>query len=541
MQIMKNQLKKLTQGATKGAFMQSAILAGVVTLFSTSAALAADFNQDGVDDLVIGDMWALNNGQYLMGHAAVVTRQPDGSYDADVWTRQRIDGRAGQQYYAGFGARVATGDFNGDGYQDLAIAARFENASSWVGYLSGAVFMVYGTSSGLGNTNPSYPRTLRGATVGKYNYFGSTLTTGDFNGDGIDDLAVGAGGRNVLGESNTASTKGHGAVDVYFGSATGLSNDSVVELNQNLLVGSPQAGAGFGNSLASGDFNKDGWDDLLIGAPYADRASVYGSGENSGNVTVVFGESTGFNLETAFQIRDSYWDNNTNDRFGQSLVTLDYNGDGYDDFAIGHPGETLGNKSRAGAVTVYQGHANIDTWGFAVGTMWNQNKATVHGTAETADEFGRALAAGDFNNDGNDDLAIGTPDEDVERRFSGDIKDAGIVHVLYGNGSTDGFSSDKYLHQGRGGVEGTRERLDGFGRSLAAGDYDGDGIDDLMVGVSFESIPGVSKSSGRGMAQLITGGYAGLRPTAGQQQMFHKGISSINGMADSKTIGFEIK
>src|SRR5690606_12225633 len=151
-------------------------------------------------------------------------------------------------FRSGFGDRMAVGDFNDDGVPDVAIGVPRWDTMALVN--TGKVEVYNGIVNAVPLTTPSW--TVIG-TAGSEN-LGEGLGVGDFNGDGVDDLAVGAPGRTVGAPSS-------GGADLYLGSLTGLSNTAA------WTAGGPSAGSLFGYDLGgAGDVNNDGCDDLLIGA-----------------------------------------------------------------------------------------------------------------------------------------------------------------------------------------------------------------------------------------------------------------------------------
>jgi hypothetical protein len=147
------------------------------------------------------------------------------------------------------------------------------------------------------------------------------------------------------------------------------------------------------------------------------------------------------------------------DYFGASLAAGDFDDDGFDDQAIGASGEDIGTLENAGQVNVLYGSAGVGLTevGYQV---WHQNVAGIGGTAEDYDHFGESLTAGDFDDDGFDDLAIGAPYEDIDA-----ITNGGGVNVLYGSagvGLTE--AGDQVWHQDVEGVGGTAETGDAFGK-----------------------------------------------------------------------------
>ena len=146
----------------------------------------------------------------------------------------------------------------------------------------------------------------------------------------------------------------------------------------------------------------------------------------------------------------------------------DFNGDGFADLAVGVPDENVGAVADAGAVNVLYGSASGP-----VGTgsqQWTQNSSGIAGNAETGDHFGAAVATGDVNGDGRDDLIVGAPDEDV-----GALGDAGSVQVLLGGPTGLTTTGTQTWHQDSSGVVDTVEAGDRFGAALAAADHTGDG------------------------------------------------------------------
>jgi hypothetical protein len=203
------------------------------------------------------------------------------------------------------------------------------------------------------------------------------------------------------------------------------------------------------------DFNNDGADDLAVGVP----GKNIGASVAAGAVNVLYGSPaglTGTGGQLFTQVGGSV---EPGDQFGSALASGDFNNDSFADLAAGAPAERVGATAAAGAVSVLPGSANGLT---AIG---GQLFTQVGGSVEPDDEFGFALAAGDFNGDTFADLAAGAPFEDV-----GATADAGAVSVL--PGSTAGLTAvgGQLFTQETPGVPGTAQELDFFGFTLATGD-----------------------------------------------------------------------
>ncbi len=420
-----------------------------------------------------------------------------------------------------FGYAVAGGDFNGDGYPDLAVGVPREDVRVRIGFIdktvedAGAVHVFYGTAYGLNGANKVWTRAdfVSALSMRTDERFGFSLTVGDFNGDGYDDLAVGIpfGDVNFLMDA--------GAVRVIYGSANGLRTQGTQFLNQADYFPDTAAEAEdrFGWAVTAGDFDGDGYDDLAIGVPLEDTPE----GMDVGIVNVIYGSRTGLaagRTQTWGQARLAAAVAEPDDQFGYALSSGDYNGDGYADLAVGVPLEDVGTVVDAGAVNIIYGSSR-GLRAIAAAT-WTQGYSSVPDTPERDDLFGFALASGDFNGNGYDDLAIGVPYEDVDS-----VRDAGAVFVLYGSRS-GGLSAggSQIWHQNSSGIIGVSEPTDFFGFRVASGDFNGDGYDDLAVSAPSETIYNTRSA---GVVHVIYGRPIGLH-AQGNQLWDQKGLPGVS-------------
>ncbi|WP_066361668.1 FG-GAP repeat protein [Herbidospora mongoliensis] len=272
--------------------------------------------------------------------------------------------------------------------------------------------------------------------------FGSALATGDFDDDGCTDLAVGASEED---EGPLNGADGHGVVEILFG----LTDRKVVK-----LPGS--GGDRFGAALAAGDLDGDGDDELAIGAPGGGSVYVYGQGSKLRRIKNEGGSVT--------------------DQFGEALTTGDFDGNGTDELVIGAPGANLIRQGEGTVTLVGKGGRRL---------LYSQETYGIDGLSESWDAFGAALASGDFNADGRDDLAIGVPGEGLSSlQRAGDYGE-GAVDVIYG--SPGGLRPAGAEAWTQNTLAGEAVMYDRFGTSLAAGDLNGDGDDELVVGVPGEN------------------------------------------------------
>jgi len=171
----------------------------------------------------------------------------------------------------------------------------------------------------------------------------------------------------------------------------------------------------------------------------------------------------------------------------------DFNGDSFGDLAIGVPHEDLGSIADAGLVTVIYGSVNrlvANGGGVPANQFWHQDSPNVLEQSESNDDFGSVLAAGDFDDNGCADLAIGVPREDFDDALP-TVANSGAVNVIYGQPgglNAGSLPVSQFWHQNTSGIVDDAETEDRFGSTLTAWDFNGDSVSDLAIGVPREDV-----------------------------------------------------
>ncbi|GHE76251.1 hypothetical protein GCM10018785_50650 [Streptomyces longispororuber] len=428
----------------------------------------ADFNGDGYADLAVGVPEATVGGTAKAGYVNVVWGGRDGlGAHGSTTVSQASAGVPGTaEKNDGFGYAVSPADMNGDGVTDLVVGTPGEDNGTALD--AGTVTVLWGSKSGIKGG-------FTAANGGSGSRLGRLVTTGDYDGDGDRDVALSASGEES------------GSMAVRQGPFTAGSPATLTRVDGWHFSG-PYA-------ATSGDFDADGRDDLAVTFG-AESAEIAG--------TAVYGTASGA-WEKTWHTADT----------AASLAAGDFDGDGTTDLALGRvrpnpeADDTYCDDLVGGAVATVYGKRGTTLGGPVSCT--SQSSPGVGGTAEAEDDFGAALAVGNLDRDGIDELVVGSGAEAV-----GTAKNAGSYWVLASLGTGKPFVGPT-RSQNSAGVPGTAEAGDRFGAAVATGDFNGDGHPDTAVGAPGEDGAkggvwyGATPKDGPNPAQVsVTPGKLGL-------------------------------
>ncbi len=416
----------------------------IITGESTSDQLGyvfatGDLNADGKLDLSVGS-YAFSGGD---GNGRTYLFY---SQNGQINTNKTLTGAGTNNY---FGSSFAKGDFNSDGRIDLAVGA--EGVSSD----AGAVYLFYNDGT-LPTAAGSADLTITGTALS--DFFGVAMTAGDFNADGRTDIAVGARGHST----NTGR-----AYIFYNDGSTPTAAGSA-----DVTITGGASGDYFGISLATGDMNTDNKDDLIVGAErYSTSTGRAYAFLNDGSIPTTAGTADVTFTGVA-----------TNNRFGGALAVGDYDNSGTDDLFIG----AYGRNTNTGRVYLFRN---------TTATIDNTSDDTITG-ASTNDFLGASMTTGDFDDDGDTDIAFSA----YGYNNGGN---EGRVYMFY-NDETGVFPT---LANANVVIDGDTDSR--FGAALASGDVNADGRTDLLVGGW-----GYSTSTGRAYIFYNDGAYPSTAATA---------------------------
>jgi hypothetical protein len=477
---------------------------------ASGGAARGDFDGDGVGDLAIGtpdeDITVFTGGSTTerrtdAGLVQILYGSPGGLTAEGTQTFFQVSGSGGPEAGDRWGAALAAGDFDGDGFTDLAVASPGEDSSA--GANAGIVQVLRGSPSGLVGSNA---RLLAGDEAG--DQFGFSMTWANFGRGGEADLVVGIPFEDV------GSAADAGAVRIFYGSSSGLPATGI-EVHQDTrdVDDLSEGGDRFGASLAAGEFGHSTEADLAVGVPLEDFVA-FGSGPvDAGLVHVFYGTAAnglGPADQQRFSDRDVSGTAETGDQFGTALTAGQLDGEiAHDDLVVGVPFEDVGDKVNVGEIAVLAARTTT-----GLGPFRRFSKATFGQPSATGDQFGAVLAANDVNGTGTfDDLVVGVPNEEVT--IGGSTRaDAGAVWIFFGSSSFPS-TAQRWLQFHTEGVVETGAR---FGSAVTVWNFGGTSQADLVVGAPFDDVAvGSTTVADAGSVHVLySAGTSGISTTGSQ-------------------------
>ncbi|MET9880872.1 FG-GAP repeat protein [Actinacidiphila glaucinigra] len=436
-----------------------------------------DFNGDGYEDVLTGAPGATVGGRSGAGAVTVQYGGPKGvTTSAKVFSQNTSGVPGAAETGDAFGQAVASGDLDGDGYDDAVVGIPGEDLDG-VGADAGGIVVLWGSAKGLSGAASDW---LQSVSAMKGDRFGSALAAGHFTTYVPGDLLavidkVGLSIFQYESVPQAAARKGGDA-----GTFTPFKDRRRTPLARQ-AEGPGIAPA----SLTTGDYDDNGLADLVVSGLSLGGEPGYGWSY------VLLSDDIDPLPVTAL-------------RGGPVVASGDVNGDGFDDLVTGEPHspDDGGESMTGGMVGVYYGSPDGPVGREGPGSppvWWTQDNAGVPGVSERGDGFGSDLSVGDVNRDGYADVAIGASGEDIGR-----VADAGAVWVL--RGSARGLTTAGVLdvNQNTAGVPGAAEKSDRFGAQVSFTDPNRDGYSGLLV-----AAPG--ENTNDGVVWVFSAGAGGLK------------------------------
>ncbi|MFH1707593.1 MAG: DNRLRE domain-containing protein [Planctomycetota bacterium] len=455
------------------------------TYAGSTSGTAGDLNGDGYEEMIIGSKGASTNAGRIRGWNGGATRKSGGNVTtADI----TVDGSGAE----GLGSCHIRGDFNGDGYSDLAVGApKYGSTNKF-----GRIYVFYGHAAGY-NIQMDLALKITGETNTNLPI---AMAAGDWNGDGFDDLAA-------VTDTTTTSR-----CYIFYGSPAGIMKENAAQADAIITEEANQMG--ICSAANAGDVNNDGYDDLIVGSDKYDEASVL----DRGMACIFNGHAVGITAASTLDADTRIIGDLARRRFGASVAGLgDRNNDGYADIAVGASCSTMTGAEKAGKIYIWHGRSG----GIPDGDCTTRNVEVGGWLTRTGapkfNSFGRMLAWADFDGDSYLDLVSASSDngafmargssamglkpsawwqEPGQALYNGylgwsagggDFDGDGFSDMLIGdpnNNFNGNYTGTCFLRYGRQFAKGAdMVNPSGYYRAMgSAGDFNGDGYEDLVVG-----------------------------------------------------------
>ncbi len=411
-----------------------------------SALAKGDINNDGFEDIVIGsDRYDKGSSasDENVGRVSIIYGSSSQWNDSTITSAVTITGENQEDF---LGGAVAVGDVDNDGYDDIFMGATGYGAN-------GAVYLVYGQSAPLSSISVTDSSVRKFTGESGVGYVGNSLSIGDVNGDGRDDITVGA-----QFQSNTSLFVGPGSLYIKYGlngSRFGSGSFTSRDVKINGVTDYDYTGT---SVSASGDLDHDGYDDIVIGACQC--------GGGNGKTYVIYGSSSlssTINLSSAITLTGEQ----NFDKAGSSVsIVGDINNDTYDDLVIGAPGDDSAFTDGGSIYIIYGSSTRLTSRSLSDASIVQISGGREYGNT------GSAITGGNINNDSYDDILIGTPQQYDPA--------GGRVNIIYGKSTA--MTADSLNSVSDIQIDSLVSGYSNYtGNAIIVGDWNGDNFPDLSI------------------------------------------------------------